>query len=127
MSIELAGYSETDALTCNGNCEVITCDSVPFTDEEYFTFNSATGEITDYNDTFEKDVVIPPSINGVAVTSIGNSAFFKNKTSNSKLTKIINKTGRSFNWGNIINSYSGYSFATGTVTNTTGNVSITSS
>ena len=39
-------------------------------------------------------VTIPSS-----VTSIGSSAFYKYNTSNPNLTKIINKTGKSFDWG----------------------------
>ena len=46
--------------------------------------------------------------------------------SNSNLTKIVNKTGRSFDWGYIINGSSGYNFAAGTVVNSYGNVEITS-
>ena len=63
---------------------------------------------------------------GSGVTSIGNYAFYKTSTSNSNLTKIVNKTGRSFDWGYIINNSSGYNFAAGTVVNAVGNVSVTS-
>ena len=66
-------------------------------------------------------VTIPNS-----VTSIGNYAFYKTSTSNSNLTKIVNKTGRTFDWGYIINGSSGYNFVTGTVVNDAGNVEITS-
>ena len=68
-------------------------------------------------------VVIPDS-----VTSIGNGAFNKASNSNPKLTKIINKTGKSFDWGAILNSSSSeeYTFAFGTVVNSAGNVEIVS-
>ena len=64
-------------------------------------------------------VTIPNS-----VTSIGGGAFLKNDSSNLNLTKIINKTGRSFNWGDIVNWDSGYNFITGTVVNSSGNVEV---
>ena len=66
-------------------------------------------------------VTIPTS-----VTSIGKGAFLKNDSSNLNLTKIINKTGRSFNWGDIVNWDSGYNFITGTVVNSNGNVEVVS-
>ena len=68
-------------------------------------------------------VTIPES-----VTSIGNGAFNKASNSNPKLTKIINKTGKSFDWGAILNSSSSeeYTFAFGTVVNSAGNVEIVS-
>ena len=66
-------------------------------------------------------VTIPNS-----VTSIGNDAFRKYDSSNPNLTKIINKTGKSFDWGSIVNSSSGYNFVTGTVVNSNGNVEVVS-
>ena len=66
-------------------------------------------------------VTIPNS-----VTSIGEGAFLKNDSSNLNLTKIINKTSRSFNWGDIVNWSSGYNFVTGTVVNSNGNVEVVS-
>ena len=68
-------------------------------------------------------VIIPSS-----VTSIGKNAFYKSSSSNSNLTKIINKTGKSFDWGIIVNGSSStdYTFITGTVVNNTGNVEIVS-
>ena len=66
-------------------------------------------------------VTIPNS-----VTSIGISAFYKYNTSNPNLTKIINKTGKSFDWGYIVNGSSGYNFVTGTVVNSSGNVEVVS-
>ncbi len=44
------------------------------TSEECFTFDESTGTITDYVCSI-KDVVIPNTINGVAVTTIGGAAF----------------------------------------------------
>ena len=64
-------------------------------------------------------VTIPNS-----VTSIRSSAFLKNVSSNPNLTKIINKTGKSFDWGYIVNNSSGYNFVTGTVVNSNGNVEV---
>lgn len=61
------------------------------------------------------------------VTTIDNSAFAKTASWNPNLTTIVNNTGRSFDWGLIVNRTSGYNFVTGTVSNTKGNVSITSS
>ena len=66
-------------------------------------------------------VTIPSS-----VTSIGKNAFYKSSSSNSNLTKIINKTGKSFDWGDIVNWSSGYNFVTGTVVNDNGNVEVVS-
>ena len=65
-------------------------------------------------------VTIPNS-----VKEIWSEAFSKSATSNPNLTNIINKTGRSFNWGTIINGTSNYYFETGTVVNSYGNVEIT--
>ena len=66
-------------------------------------------------------VTIPNS-----VTSIGSCAFQKESFSNPNLTKIINKTGKSFDWGDIVNWSSGYNFVTGTVVNDNGNVEVVS-
>ena len=65
-------------------------------------------------------VVIPPS-----VEEIERNAFEKNQWSLT-LTKIINQTGRSFDWGLIINGTSGYNFVTGTVYSQYGNVEVVS-
>ena len=53
------------------------------TDEQYFTFNAGTKTITGYNTGGGSKVVIPSTIDGVAVTSIGVNAF-----RNKKLTKV---------------------------------------
>lgn len=47
------------------------------TPEEYFTFDSATGTITDYDVAGGLNVVIPSTIGGVAVEHIGIDAFLE--------------------------------------------------
>ena len=67
-------------------------------------------------------VIIPSS-----VTRIGERAFYKTTSSNPNFTKIINKTGKSFNWGKIVSNYNtGYNFVTGTVKGSYGNVEVVS-
>lgn len=68
-------------------------------------------------------VVIPES-----VTSIGGGIFSKSNSNNVNLTKIVNKTGRQFNWYNLTDSYHSNpgTFATGTVSHQSGDVQITS-
>ena len=66
-------------------------------------------------------VTIPNS-----VKNIGDYAFGKSNSSNPNLTKIINKTGKSFDWGSIVNNSSGYNFITGTILNSYGNVEVVS-
>ena len=58
--------------------------------------------------------------------SYGSNAFAKDESSNPNLTKIINKTGKSIDWGFIVNGISGYNFVTGTVVNSNGNVEVVS-
>ena len=73
----------------------------------------------------EGTVTIPST-----VTSIGTGAFYKAITwtsMNGSLTKIINKTGRSFNWQSITNGPSAATFVTGTVENWYGDIEVTSS
>lgn len=67
------------------------------------------------------------------VETIENMAFYKyknpdvyNSDSNINLNKIVNKTGKQFDWSNIVNGYTSDPFATGTLTNSLGNVQITS-
>ena len=55
------------------------------------------------------------------VTTIGNSVF----TSNSELKKIINKTGKSFNWKSIVNGSSEATFETGTIKTSHGDIIVT--
>ena len=55
------------------------------------------------------------------INTIGSNAL-----RNSGVTKIVNKTGKAFNWGLIIDGVSGYNFVTGTVIRRNGNVEVVS-
>ena len=69
-----------------------------------------------------KTVTLPSNL-----SLIGSAAFYKSSTSNPNLTTIVNKSGKIFSWGNIINDNynSQYEFNKGTVVNSVGNVEIT--
>ena len=94
-SIELTGSGKFEGLTCTGNSITLTCNtnSVTFTDEACFTFNSETGAITDYDDNCDKDVKIPSTIGGVAVTSIGGSAFQNNSLTSVTIPDSVTSIG----------------------------------
>ena len=139
-----------DLAICNGTKTSVELSDTCSTDAKYFAYEEVEGgiSITGYSIEGGLDVVIPSNINGKqvvaigntafcfnkltsvtipsSVTSIGSSAFLKKDSSNPNLTKIINKTGRSFNWGDIVNDSSGYDFVTGTVVNSNGNVEVVS-
>ena len=114
-----------------GITSVIIPNTVKIIGEGAFRHNNLTSveipdtviSIGDYAFYFNKltSVTIPNN-----VTSIGTSAFRKDGSSNPNLTKIINKTGKSFDWGDIVNWDSGYNFITGTVVNSNGNVEVVS-
>ena len=59
------------------------------------------------------------------VTSIDNQAFYKSSSSNPNLTKIINKTGKSFDWKVITGGTEKATFEAGTVKTSGGNIEIT--
>ena len=107
------------------------------TDENCFNFDESTGTIEGFScfDTV-KDVIIPKKINSVTVTTIGEYAFAwkdiysieipntvskienSSLSGNSFLYNIVNKTGKSFNWGEIIgytDDESNSTFVTGQV------------
>ncbi len=50
-------------------------DATDATDAEYFTFDSSSGAIMDYDEEGGVNVVIPPKINGVEVEVIEADAF----------------------------------------------------
>ena len=139
-----------DLAICNGTKTSVELSDTCSTDAKYFAYEDVEGgiSITGYSIEGGLDVVIPSNINGKQVVSIGNTAFCFNKltrvtipnsvtsigsgafrkvgSSNPNLTKIINKTGKSFDWGYIVNDSSGYNFVTGTVVNSNGNVEVVS-
>ena len=93
LYIYAEGMGEFDGLKCRGNSITLTCDINSLTDKACFTFNSETGEITDYDDNCEKDVKIPSTIGGVAVTSIGNSAFANNNLTSVTIPNSVTSIG----------------------------------
>ena len=139
-----------DLAICNGTKTSVELSDTCSTDAKYFAYEDVEGgiSITGYSIEGGVDVVIPSNINGKQVVSIGNTAFCFNKltsvtipssvtsigggafaksgSSNPNLTKIINKTGKSFDWGYIVNSSSDYNFITGTIVNSDGNVEVVS-
>jgi len=62
---------------------------------------------------------------GTSVETIGDNAFIKSNYSNSKLTKIINKTGKSFDWRSITHGSSAATFVTGTIPHSDGDIIVT--
>ena len=117
-------------------------------DDEAFIFQrKADGSIDDtilvsYGEANRNNIIIPDTvrtISGGAFTYVGmkeivipknvetiEAGAFNKNTWSTSLSKIINKTGRSFDWGLIINNVSGYNFVTGTVYSQYGNVEIVS-
>ena len=68
------------------------------------------------------DTIIIPS----SVEVIENNAFHKGPWYNDSLTTIVNQTGKSFNWGNILYNTPGFEFVTGTIVSSYGNVEVVS-
>ena len=102
---------DTILVSYGGRSEIVTIPSTVITIKTRSVTNS-------YLDT----IIIPPS-----VEVIENNAFLKGAYWSPSLTTIVNQTGKSFNWGQIINGTSGYNFVTGTVINSYGNVEVVSS
>ena len=71
--------------SCNSDSMELNGECIKFTNPSYFTFDSTTGTITDYDKVnWPSDIVIPNSINWVDVTIIWNSAF-----SNNSITSVV--------------------------------------
>jgi len=64
---------------------------------------------------------------GTGVTTIGSYAFYKASGNNANLTKIINKTTRSFDCKSITGGSSTATFVTGTIKHSSGNITVSSS
>ena len=71
---------------------------------------------------FYADTIVIPA----SVEVIEKGAFTKGTYWNTSLTTIVNQTGKSFNWGNILYNTSGFEFVTGTVVSSYGNVEVIS-
>ena len=72
--------------------------------------------------TYANTIIIPPS-----VEVIENNAFKKGTWNNQTLTKVVNQTGKSFNWGNILYNTPGFEFVTGNIVSSYGNVEVVAS
>ena len=72
---------------------------------------------------FYADTIVIPA----SVEVIEKGAFTKGTYWNTSLTTIVNQTGKSFNWGNILYDTPSFEFITGTVINSYGNVEVVAS
>ena len=99
-----------------------TIDSYAFSDSAIKNISLPEGLLTIKNDAFDAckltEVTIPST-----VTTIGNSAFRKT-SSNENLVKIINKTGKSFDWRSITAGNYEANFVTGTIRHQYGNITV---
>ena len=104
---------DTTLVSYGGNQEVVNIPNTIKTIKTYAINDGTRNSI--------KTIVVPES-----VETIENHAFGKSQYNNMALATIVNQTGRSFNWGLIINNVSGYNFVTGTVINSLGNIEVVS-
>ena len=128
LEYSIVSYAELKKFVIGGSITVIpggyfqVMGGARKLDEVIIGKNVTTINSSAFSDTNLTTITIPSN-----VTTIGNSAIYKSSSSNPNLTKIINKTGRSFDWNAIIKGvdYSSESFVTGTVETEYGNVQIT--
>ncbi|MDR5658819.1 leucine-rich repeat protein [Serpentinicella sp. ANB-PHB4] len=64
-----------------------------YTPEHYFTFDAATGTITNYSHSGPKDVIIPSTIGGVEVTDIGSHAFRSKSLTSVEIPDTVTSIG----------------------------------
>lgn len=150
-SITLPNLSETDGLTIETNA--FSHNSIPLSSDSRWVYRIQNGKynysvldsyagvkpggtlsipekshdvnLTHIYATFQwqsySTIVIPKY-----VTTIGNGVLGKSNNNNVNFTKVINKTGRSFDWYNI--TYSNHTntgnFTTGVVSHQSGNITI---
>ncbi len=69
-----------------------------------------------FNQANVRTIILHENINTIGPNSMRSSG----------VTKIVNKTGKAFDWGLIIDGVSGYNFVTGTVIRRSGNVEVVS-
>ena len=74
------------------------------TPEEYFTFDSTTGTITDYDVAGGLDVFIPSTIGGVAVEHIGIDAFLEKYLTSVIIPNSVTSIGPCSFRGNLLTS-----------------------
>ena len=60
----------------------------------------SNGEITDYTNTTEKNIIIPDNFDGVAVETIGNNAFRLNNLTHVIIPNSVRSIGKSAFWNN---------------------------
>lgn len=95
------GYNDSEVTLSEVSIEECTPPSVPrVVAESCFTFNSTTGTITGYNNTCPKNPIIPSTIAGVPVTSIGSYAFNDKKLTSVKISNGIKFIG---DWSFFVN------------------------
>ena len=116
-------YISWDAFFRNNIKEITFPDSLEYISDYAFRFNQLENEINFPNglkylgfgafigNQLEK-VIIPPNVN-----FIGYGCFAKENNSNENLEFIVNKTGKSFNWGEVIDTHfaGDYNFVAGIV------------
>ena len=148
-SYELPELSKTNNLTVGDNAFYHNS----FSNSQAWIYKISNGSydystLSSYGGSREGDLKIPGSKNGEdlktirasftwtsftsieipdTVTTLSNGIFSRSNTNNVKLTKIINKTGRKFDWYKLTGSshHNPGEFITGTVSHQSGNVEIT--